>query len=114
VRHEVEELAVEPVDKAELGLEEPRPLSAIMSNTGWTSFGERLMTLSTSAVATCCSRASFSSRASRAAFVSLLAAPVLRRRTPFGALRCVNFMRRCGLTALPPVLSRRLIASLET
>ena len=68
------------------------------------------MTLSTSAVATCCSCASFSSRASRATSVS---GPVeLRDRTAIGALRRfgVIVLRRCDLVDLPPALERRLIA----
>src|SRR6516165_8134037 len=87
-----------------------RALSAIMSNTGWTSVVERLMTLSTSAVAICCSRASFSSRVSRATSVSGLVE--LRERTAFGASRRSGFvvLRRCDLADWPPALERRLIA----
>ena len=36
-----------------------------------------------------------------------------RRRGAFGALRRFNVLRRCVLAALPPALSRRLIASPE-
>src|SRR5215471_14420278 len=81
-----------------------------MSNTGWASIGERLMTLSTSAVATCCSRASFNSRASRTELVFLLAAAELPREA-FDAVERFNVLRRCVFAALPPVLSRSLIAS---
>ena len=61
-----------------------------------------------------CSRASFNSRASCAALVSLLAARELRPRAAFGASRRFNVFGRCVFAALPPVLSRRLIASPET
>ena len=60
-----------------------------------------------------CSRASFNSRASCAALVSLLAARELRPRAAFGASRRFNVLGRCVFAALPPVLSRRLIASPE-
>src|SRR6516164_230383 len=87
-------------------------LSAIMSNTGWTSVGERLMTLSTSAVATCCSRASFSSRVSRATSVSWPATKEPRAPTDSGALRRfdVTTLWRCDLARSRPALERRLIA----
>src|SRR4029434_5336309 len=79
------------------------------SRTSFKSKAEPLITLSTSAVAVCCSRASFSSRASCAALVSLLAARELRPRAAFGASRRFNVLGRCVFAALPPVLSRRLI-----
>ena len=63
------------------------------------------MTLRTSAVAASRSRASASSRVSRATFVCLPAASELRRRTVFGALRRLNVLERCVFTAFP----RRLI-----
>ena len=67
-------------------------------------------------MAVCCSNASFSSRVSRATFVSWLAAEEeLRRRADSGALRrfTVTAFRRRALTGLPPALERRLIASLK-
>src|SRR5262249_45101274 len=79
-------------------------LSAIMSNTGWASLGERLTTLSTSAVATCCSRASFNLRASRATSVSWRKAEELLLRAAFRALA----LRRAF--GLPIALERRRIA----
>ena len=71
------------------------------------------MTCSTSDVAASCSSASSRSRVSRATFVSLPGARELRRRAAFGALRRFNVLGRCAFAALPPVLSRRLIASPE-
>src|SRR5262252_6821175 len=78
-----------------------------MSNTGWASLGERLMTLSTSAVATCCSRASFNSPASRAASVSWREAEeLLLWRTAFR----VFAVRLRALAVLLLALERRRIA----
>ena len=51
---------------------------------------DRLIALRTSAVALCRSRASFSSRVSRATFVSSRAADELRGRTAFGAMRLLR------------------------
>jgi len=82
------------------------PLCTMASNTGWVSVGELLMTFRISAVAACCSNASLNSRLSRATFVSRLAGDELGRRMAFG----VNALWRRALS-LPPVLSRRLIAS---
>jgi hypothetical protein len=59
--------------------------SSMLVSTGSRSPGKPLMTRSTSGVAACCSRASFSSRVSRATSVSL---PVVDERTgTFRALR---------------------------
>ena len=69
------------------------------------------MTLSTSDVAVCCSSASFSLRSSSSIFSLASAAGGLR--PTFSALRCFNVLRRCVFAALPPALSRRLIASPE-
>src|SRR6516225_12445489 len=77
-----------------------------MSNTGWTPLGERLMTLSTSAVATCCSRASFNSRAVRATWVSWPEAEELLRRAAFR----VFALRLRALVGLLLALERRRIA----
>jgi hypothetical protein len=70
---------------------------------------EELITVSTSAVAACCSSASLRSRVSRATFVSLPAAGERRPRVAFGA----NVLRRCVLASLPPILERRLNCSPE-
>jgi len=73
---------------------------------------ERLIAFSTSAVAVRCSSASFSSRVSRATFVSEPAADELRRRAVFGPLRrSVAAFRRRVLAGSPPALERRLIGS---
>ena len=53
---------------------EARELRATTSNTDWSSVGEVLIILRTSAVAVCCSCASCSSRVSRATSVSWPAA----------------------------------------
>ena len=68
---------------------------------------ERLMTLSTTAVAACCSSASSRSRVSRATSVTSSGA------TEFGVLRRFNVLGRCVFDALPPVFWRGLIASPE-
>src|SRR5262249_53249960 len=70
---------------------------------------EELITVSTSAVAACCSSASLRSRVSRATFVSLPAAGERRPRVAFGA----NVLRRCVLASLPPILERRFNCSPE-
>src|SRR5262249_48640106 len=83
-----------------------RALSAIMSNTGWTSVVERLMTLSTSAVAICCSRASFRSRVSPTTSGSWPETEELLWRTAFRVLA----LRLRALASLLLVLERRRIA----
>jgi len=65
-------------------------LSATVSNTACKSNVVRLMTLSTSPVAVCCSRASFSSRVSRAIIASWPAETL--KTTPF--LRRVSALHR--------------------
>src|SRR5215472_4738780 len=67
---------------------------------------ERLMTLSTSAVAHCRCNDSFSSRVSRATFVSSRAADELRGRTAFGAIRLLRtaVFRRGALGGSQPAL----------
>jgi hypothetical protein len=81
------------------------------SRTGWSSVREALMILRTSAVAVCCSRASFSSRVSRATSVSWSPGG-LRRTTAFGALLRFSVADfRCRfLTGSSPALERRRIA----
>ena len=64
--------------------------ASMVSNTGSSSPGELAMTLSTSAVAACCSRASFSSRCSRAVLLLARFAPRGRRR-PWPGRRCPRF-----------------------
>src|SRR6202040_1815950 len=65
------------------------------------------------AVGVCCSTASFSSRASRATFVSWPVGEELRRRTVFGAMPrfSVIAFRRRVLIGSPPAPERRLIGS---
>src|SRR5215475_12557735 len=87
--------------------------SSMASKIGPSSPGEELITPRTSEVAACCSRASRSSRVSRATSVFWPAAEDLRLRTLFGALRQINVLRRFVFTAFLPVLARRLIASPE-
>ena len=53
-RHHAEELAVEPVDERKSGFAKPHRAFGMVSNTGWRSKAERLITSSTSAVAVCC------------------------------------------------------------
>ena len=80
---------------------------SMLANTGCKLTGELLMTPSTSEVAVCCSRASFSSRVSRATSASSLGADELERATVFGALRRFGsgaFRRR-------PLMVRRLLWS---
>ena len=74
---------------------------------------ERLMTLSTSALAACRCNNSFSSRVSRATFVSRLAVEVLRGCPAFGAMRLLRAAAfgACALGDLPPALDRRRIAA---
>jgi hypothetical protein len=83
-------------------------LAAIASNTGWISVFEFEMTRNISEVAVCCSTASFSSRVSRATFVSSRA-DELRERTAFGAIRLLRaaVFRPGALGDLPPALDRR-------
>ena len=66
----------------------------------------RLMTLSTSAVAACCSSASSRSRVSRATSAFWPAGAEPRRGMAFGALRALGFNaeRRRTLAGLPPAL----------
>ena len=59
-RADVDELAVEPVHGAELPSHRRSALSAMVSNTGCTSVGDRLITPRISLVAVCCSRDSVS------------------------------------------------------
>ena len=70
------------------------------------------MTFSTSDVAVCCLRASSNSQVSRAIFFFWPAAEELRRRAVLGALD-VNVLWLRALTALRPVLTRRLIVAPE-
>src|SRR5215471_6939567 len=77
-----------------------------VSSTTRRSNVERLMTLSTSAVAACCSRASSSSRRSRTTSVCWSEADVLLWRTAFGAFA----LRLCALVGLLLALERRRIA----
>ena len=70
------------------------------------------MTFSTSDAAVCWLRASSNSRMSRAIFVFWPAAEELRRCAVFGAPE-VNVLWLRALTALPPVLTRRLIVAPE-
>src|SRR5262249_36070674 len=86
-------------------------LLAIASRTDSISVGELAMTRRTSEVALCCSSASFSLCSSSAILSAALMAG--RLRPSFAALRRFNVLGRCGLTALSPVLSGRLIASPE-
>src|SRR6516164_4355597 len=71
------------------------------------------MTFSTSAVAACCSRPSFSSRVSRAISDSWLTLDELLMRMVFGALRRFSAagLLRCVLVPSPPALERRLLPS---
>ena len=64
-RGDVVTIAVEPPNDREIPLAQTRPVSTIASSTGCKSFGERLMTLSTSAVAVWYSSNSCSSRGPR-------------------------------------------------
>ena len=86
-----------------------KAFASIASKTGSISPGDELMILSTSEVAVCCSRASFSSRLSRVTSVSLPAATGLRARVAFGALGRADILRRCRLATLRLGLTRRLI-----
>src|SRR6516165_10950215 len=84
--------------------------SSMVANTCCRSPWELEITLRTSEVAACCSRASFSSRVRLAASFSS-AVNELRRATAFGALRRFGsgvFRRRRS----PPDLDRLFIASL--
>src|SRR5215471_14861302 len=83
--------------------------SNIALKTGSSSPGELEMTFNTSDVAVCCSSASSRSRVRRATFVSLSGAKERRPRPDFGALRRVNVLRRCALTALPPLRYRLIV-----
>jgi len=71
------------------------------------------MSFSTSAVAVCCSRASFNSRLSRAIPAAGLAPEDMRRRTALCPLRRFRVAALWGrvLTGFPPAPERRLIAS---
>ena len=73
---------------------------------------ERLMTLSTSAVARCCWSAASRSRVSRATFVPSRTADDLREGA-VGARRLLRapVLRRCALVCSPPALERRRIAA---
>jgi hypothetical protein len=81
-------------------------LLATTSSTGWSSVGEVLMILRTSAVAVCCSWASLSSRVSRATSVSWPAGEELRWRTAFRAFA----LRLRALASLLLAVERRRIA----
>ena len=83
--------------------------SSIALNTGSKWPGELLITFRISEVAVCCSSASFSLCSSSAIFSSAVGG----LRPTFGALRRFNVLRRCVSAALPPTLSRGLIASPE-
>ena len=69
-RHEAKGVAVPAVDAAKLGVADPYAFSSMVANTGSTSPGELLITCSTSDLAVCCSRDSFSSRLSRSTSLS--------------------------------------------
>ena len=62
--HQVDQLPVEPVDAADR-LAQPRGARTMVSNTGCTSVGDLAITRRISAVAVCCSSASFVSLNSR-------------------------------------------------
>src|SRR6185436_19175236 len=89
-------------------------LEAIASNTGCTSDGELAMTFNISAVAACCSRASFSSllgseierRLTRAA-AGAMGRLVLVFLRSFAGLALLAF----ALLVLPPVLDGRAISA---
>src|SRR5258708_26906108 len=74
--------------------------SANVSKTGWRSNVERPITLSSSLVAACCSRASASSRASRAIFVSLLKVVTRRLRAGFDAVPRFALIFCCAFAGL--------------
>ena len=59
-RHDVVAVATRKMRRI-IGVAQPRGVLDEVSSTGWRSIGERAMTLSTSAVAVCCSSASVSS-----------------------------------------------------
>src|SRR5262245_16649316 len=80
----------------------------MVSNAGSSLAGEPEMSCNTSKVAASRSSASVSSRVSRSTFVSLSAAGKLRRPA---APRRATVLWRCVLTALWPVLLRRLIVT---
>jgi hypothetical protein len=84
-----------------------------VSSTVCKSNVERLMTLSTSAVAACRSNDSFSSRVSRATSVSWLTSEELRGCTAFRAIRLLRagVLRRRTLIVSSLVPERRLIGS---
>ena len=86
--------------------------STTASNTACRSNADRLISLSTSEVAVCCSRASFRSRASRATSIWPIR-DELRRGAALGALRPFSFnaLRRRALAGLPPALEGFFIAS---
>jgi hypothetical protein len=83
-----------------------------VSSTAWRSKLERLITLSTSLAAACCSCAAFSSRVSRAISVGPRGAEP-RLATALDVLRPFNFnaLRGNALAGLWPALERLLIAS---
>src|SRR6478752_10291552 len=89
-------------------------LDAMASNTGCTSDGELAMTFRISAVAACCSRASFRSLLGPEAGPRLarVAAGAMRRLVlvvlrPFAGLALLAF----ALLVLPPVLDGRAISA---
>src|SRR6516162_10946220 len=93
-----------------------RTLCTMASNTGCVSLGELLMIFRISAVAACCSKASFNSRLRRATFFSSLAEEKLFRCGVFDTLRRLGgdgLRRRFLGASSPPALERRLIASPE-
>src|SRR5215470_14419649 len=86
-------------------------LAAIASNTGCTSDGELAITFNISAVAACCSRASFNSlprpeRFNRIA-VGAMRRLVLAGLGPFGELA----LRVFAALVLPPILDGRAISA---
>ena len=104
--------AVIQVQCAELCFGDARRLLQNRSKTDFKSPGEELMTLRISDAADSCSNASSRSWASRAAFVSRLAAEERLRPAAFDAARRfgVTALRRLVLTGSPPAPERRFIA----
>src|SRR6516165_6388052 len=87
--------------------------STKVSKTTCRSKVERLMTLSTSAVARCCWSVSSRSRLNRATFAFKSEEGGRGWRTAFGAMRLLRapVLRRGALVGSPPPLDRRRIAA---
>jgi hypothetical protein len=88
-------------------------LSAIAASVKAVSVGESETARNISDVALCWSSASSRSRVSSAIFLFRPALTEPRPRVTYSALRRLKVLWRCVLTALLPVLPRRLIASPE-